>query len=81
MPDLGDALVARADRARLVVGADDHRFVARARALRERAPSLAVDELAASGHDPTLEAPAALAAVIAAAAARTATAARSVEVS
>jgi 2-succinyl-6-hydroxy-2,4-cyclohexadiene-1-carboxylate synthase len=63
MPDYRGALIARAARAHLVVGADDAAYVARARALAGVAP-FAVDEIAASGHDPTLEQPAALAAVV-----------------
>lgn len=65
MPPLADALAARAERAHLVVGADDDRFVAIARDLHARTPALVVDEIPSSGHDPTLEAPAALANVIA----------------
>lgn len=74
MPPLADALRARADRAHLVAGADDERFVALARDLRARAPALGLDELVSSGHDPTLEAPVALANVIARTAARLASA-------
>lgn len=70
MPDLTPALIARADRAHLIVGADDARFLAIARELRTAAPALGLDVIAGSGHDPTLEAPAPLAAAIAAAAAR-----------
>jgi pimeloyl-ACP methyl ester carboxylesterase len=70
MPPLADALAARAGRAHLVVGADDDRFAAIARDLRRRAPALGVDEVADSGHDPTLESPVALANVIARTAAR-----------
>ncbi len=70
MPDLGPALVSRAARAHLVVGADDARCLAIAQALRREAPALAVDVIAGSGHVPTLEAPAALAAVLDAALAR-----------
>lgn len=64
-PDLGEALIERADRARLVVGADDPRFRAVASALRARAAALAVEIIADSGHDPTLEQPHATAGVIA----------------
>ncbi len=70
MPDLRPALIARARRAHLIVGADDARFLAIARDLRAAAPALGLDVIAGSGHDPTLEAPASLAAAIAAAAAR-----------
>ena len=64
MPDLADALVARADRARLIVGADDAKFTAIAAALAARAPALDPTVIARSGHDPTLEHPTALAAAI-----------------
>jgi 2-succinyl-6-hydroxy-2,4-cyclohexadiene-1-carboxylate synthase len=64
MPDLADALVARAARARLIVGADDAKFTAIAAALAARAPALGPTIIADSGHDPTLEQPAALAAAI-----------------
>ncbi len=65
MPDLRPALVARAGRARLVVGADDARFLAIARTLAHASPELRCDVVDGSGHDPTLEAPRALADVIA----------------
>jgi 2-succinyl-6-hydroxy-2,4-cyclohexadiene-1-carboxylate synthase len=65
MPDYRAALVARAPRAHLVVGADDHAYVERARSLVAAAPRLGLDVIGASGHDPTLEQPAALAAVLA----------------
>ena len=74
MPDLAAALTARADRAHLIVGADDDRFRAVAAAARTRAPTLAVELVPGSGHDPTLEAPEALASSIAAAATRLASA-------
>lgn len=64
MPDLGPALAARAARACLVVGADDAKFRATAVDLRARCPALRVEEVVGSGHDPTLEAPAALAATL-----------------
>jgi 2-succinyl-6-hydroxy-2,4-cyclohexadiene-1-carboxylate synthase len=70
MPDLAPALTARAARAHLVVGADDAKFVALARTLAHQAPDLVIDVVDGSGHDPTLEAPAVLAATIARAAAR-----------
>lgn len=57
MPDLRAPLLARADRARLIVGADDAKFRAVAAAL-----GLPTTIIAHSGHDPTLEAPVALAA-------------------
>ncbi|MBE7448907.1 MAG: hypothetical protein HS111_08430 [Kofleriaceae bacterium] len=65
MPDLRPALAARAGRARLVVGADDARFLAIARTLAHASPELRCDVVDGSGHDPTLEAPRALADVIA----------------
>lgn len=64
MPDLTAALVERAPRVHLVVGAHDPRFRAIAADLGARA-AVAVHVIAGSGHDPTLEAPAALAAAIA----------------
>jgi 2-succinyl-6-hydroxy-2,4-cyclohexadiene-1-carboxylate synthase len=70
MPDLEPALVARAPRAHLIVGGDDARFVALAAGLRARSPDLLGDVIAGSGHDPTLEAPDALATVLAGAIAR-----------
>jgi pimeloyl-ACP methyl ester carboxylesterase len=48
-----------------VVGADDERFRALAGAAVAASPALTVDVIAGSGHDPTLEAPLALANVIA----------------
>ena len=70
MPALRRALVERAHRAHLVVGADDAKFLAVARTLVHEAPALVIDVVDGSGHDPTLEQPAALAAIIARAAAR-----------
>jgi len=70
MPDLRAALVARAHRAHLVVGGDDAKFLAVARTLVHQAPALVIDVVDGSGHDPTLEQPAALAAIITHAAAR-----------
>ncbi|HVK73327.1 MAG TPA: alpha/beta fold hydrolase [Kofleriaceae bacterium] len=69
MPDLGPALAARADRAHLVVGADDYRFRTIAGDLAART-GIPVDVVDDSGHDPTLEAPAALATIIARAVSR-----------
>lgn len=63
MPDLTPALGARANRAHLVVGDEDPRFRAIADRLADQA-GVRVDVVVGSGHDPTLEAPAALAAVI-----------------
>jgi pimeloyl-ACP methyl ester carboxylesterase len=57
MPDY----TAHAHRATLVAGADDARFLAIA-----HARGLPCHTIPASGHDPTLEAPAALAATLAA---------------
>jgi 2-succinyl-6-hydroxy-2,4-cyclohexadiene-1-carboxylate synthase len=64
MPDLRAALVERANRAHLVAGADDAKFLAIARTLVHEAPALLIDVVDGSGHDPTLEAPVALAAII-----------------
>jgi pimeloyl-ACP methyl ester carboxylesterase len=58
-------LPAIADRIALVAGADDDKFVAIARAI----PVASLELVDGSGHDPTLEAPTALAAAIARAAA------------
>jgi 2-succinyl-6-hydroxy-2,4-cyclohexadiene-1-carboxylate synthase len=65
MPEYRAALLARAARAHLVVGGDDHAYLERARGLVAAAPALGLDVIEASGHDPTLEQPAALAAVLA----------------
>lgn len=62
MPDYRAAID---DRVALIAGADDAKFVAIARAL-----SVPVELIADSGHDPTLEQPAALTAAIARALAR-----------
>ncbi|HUQ03232.1 MAG TPA: alpha/beta fold hydrolase [Kofleriaceae bacterium] len=70
MPDLRATLVEKAARVHLVVGADDTRFLALARTLVHEAPALVCNVVANSGHDPTLEQPAALAATIARALAR-----------
>lgn len=70
MPDFRSVLVERAARAHLVVGADDAKFLAIARTLVHEAAALVIDVVDGSGHDPTLEAPVALAAIIARAAAR-----------
>lgn len=75
MPDLTDALLTRAARAHLIVGADDARFRAIHDELARRAPALAIDVVPGSGHDPTLEAPTALAALLPPALARLARAA------
>lgn len=65
MPDLTEALVARADRAHLIAGADDTRLRTRAEALASRGVPITIIER--SGHDPTLEQPEPLATAIAAA--------------
>jgi 2-succinyl-6-hydroxy-2,4-cyclohexadiene-1-carboxylate synthase len=62
MPDYRDALLARADRARLIVGSDDRKFRQIADELAAVAPALGPHLVDGSGHDPTLDAPAALAA-------------------
>lgn len=67
MPDYRAALIARATRAHLVVGADDGMYLDRARVLLADAPALGFDVIAGSGHDPTLEQPTRLAEVVAAA--------------
>ena len=64
VPSPRAALPARADRARLVVGADDAKFTALAAALAAAAPALGPTVIPGSGHDPTLEQPAALAAAL-----------------
>jgi 2-succinyl-6-hydroxy-2,4-cyclohexadiene-1-carboxylate synthase len=63
MPDYLPAIRAHAPQLRLVVGADDAKFlpIARSLAATTGVTLAVVDE---SGHDPTLEAPVALAAVI-----------------
>jgi 2-succinyl-6-hydroxy-2,4-cyclohexadiene-1-carboxylate synthase len=61
MPDYRAALASRADRAHLIVGADDTRFVAIARGLVAECPGLAMDCVTEAGHDLTLEQPIALA--------------------
>jgi pimeloyl-ACP methyl ester carboxylesterase len=70
MPDYRAALLARAGRAHLVVGAEDVAYLERARSLVAEAPALGLDVIAGSGHDPTLEQPASLATALAAAVAR-----------
>lgn len=70
MPPLAEALVARAARAQLIVGAEDGKFRQLAEALAARAPALGPMIVDGSGHDPTLEQPAATARAIAAALAR-----------
>lgn len=70
MPAMADALVARADRAQLVVGSEDGKFRQIAERLAARAAALGPAIVDGSGHDPTLEQPAALARVLAGALAR-----------
>lgn len=70
MPDYRAALAPRARRAHLIAGAGDAKFVAIARELAAASPALGLEVIADSGHDPTLEQPAALAAAIARAARR-----------
>jgi 2-succinyl-6-hydroxy-2,4-cyclohexadiene-1-carboxylate synthase len=65
MPDYRPVLPAIADRIALIAGADDDKFVAIARSM----PAVSLELIAGSGHDPTLEQPALLAAAIARAAA------------
>ncbi|HET9624821.1 MAG TPA: hypothetical protein VFP84_25815, partial [Kofleriaceae bacterium] len=60
LAEMPDYRAAVDDRVALIVGADDAKFVAIARGLA--AP---VEAIAGSGHDPTLEQPAALSAAIA----------------
>ncbi len=70
MPDLRETLVSRHRCAHLIVGGDDDKFLAVARTLQHVAPALPIDVVDGSGHDPTLEAPAALAATLVRAVAR-----------
>jgi 2-succinyl-6-hydroxy-2,4-cyclohexadiene-1-carboxylate synthase len=61
MPDLSAVIVEHHARLRLVVGADDEKFVAVARALKSRQPALHVERITGAGHNLFLEAPARLA--------------------
>jgi 2-succinyl-6-hydroxy-2,4-cyclohexadiene-1-carboxylate synthase len=61
MPDLSHALNEHRSRVKLVVGAEDEKFVAIARALVARTPDLLVEHIAGAGHNLFLEAPARLA--------------------
>lgn len=61
MPDYRAALAAYRDRIALIAGADDATYAALAQSL----PAVSVELVADSGHDPTLEQPAALASAIA----------------
>jgi 2-succinyl-6-hydroxy-2,4-cyclohexadiene-1-carboxylate synthase len=65
MPDYRGELPRIGDRLALIVGGEDTRYVAIAEAMQRAAPGLAIERIAGSGHDPTLEQPGALAAAIA----------------
>lgn len=64
MPDYRPALAGLAGRVALVAGAEDERYVAAARAAAAASPGLWLALVPDSGHDPTLEQPAALAAAL-----------------
>jgi 2-succinyl-6-hydroxy-2,4-cyclohexadiene-1-carboxylate synthase len=66
MPELSPTLDAAAPRLRLVVGAEDAKFRAIAETAARRCPALRVSLVPESGHDVGLEAPAALARILAA---------------
>jgi 2-succinyl-6-hydroxy-2,4-cyclohexadiene-1-carboxylate synthase len=70
MPDYRAAIRAHAARLHLIVGGDDARFLAIARALVAACPALPLDVIAGAGHDVALERPAELARAIARALAR-----------
>ena len=61
MPDYRGAMAANRDRIALLAGADDAKYVA----LSSTLPAASFETIPDSGHDPTLEQPAALAAAIA----------------
>jgi 2-succinyl-6-hydroxy-2,4-cyclohexadiene-1-carboxylate synthase len=61
MPDYWSAVAPHRDRIALIAGADDAKYVA----IAEGLPSASFETIPDSGHDPTLEQPAALAAAIA----------------
>jgi 2-succinyl-6-hydroxy-2,4-cyclohexadiene-1-carboxylate synthase len=65
MPDYRPLMPSLANRLALIVGAEDLTYVDVAERLRAAAPELWLERIAASGHDPTLEQPAALAEAIA----------------
>ena len=67
MPPMWPALARLAPPTDLVVGALDERYRALARSIADRAPLARVVEIPGAGHNPILEAPAALAQVLAAA--------------
>lgn len=64
MPNYWGVIPAHRDRIALIAGADDTKYVA----ISESLPAASFEKIAGSGHDPTLEQPAALAAAIARAA-------------
>jgi pimeloyl-ACP methyl ester carboxylesterase len=61
MPDYWGSMSAHRDRIALLAGADDAKYVAISQAL----PAATFEAIEGSGHDPTLEQPAALAQAIA----------------
>jgi 2-succinyl-6-hydroxy-2,4-cyclohexadiene-1-carboxylate synthase len=61
MPDYWSAVAPHRDRIALIAGADDAKYVA----IAEGLPCASFETIEGSGHDPTLEQPAALAAAIA----------------
>jgi 2-succinyl-6-hydroxy-2,4-cyclohexadiene-1-carboxylate synthase len=63
MPDYRNAIAARAERIALVVGADDAKFCQLADELHQRG-TVTITRIPQCGHDPTLEQPQALAAVV-----------------
>jgi 2-succinyl-6-hydroxy-2,4-cyclohexadiene-1-carboxylate synthase len=64
MPNYWPVIPAHRDRIALIAGADDTKYVA----ISETLPAASFEKIPGSGHDPTLEQPAALAAAIARAA-------------
>ena len=63
MPDYGPAITTHRDRIALIAGVDDAKFIAVSQGL----PARVIETVPGSGHDPTLEQPALLAAAIASA--------------